>query len=98
MRHLAREPIKEVLASGENIEGKCHIPFDYRSLAMFEITGDHISKLNDADLRLLIGRLCEAELRQYGLPLSSVTAGGHQDAPDGGIDVRVNAPIGPASL
>lgn len=57
---------------------------------MFEIAGDHISKLNDEDLRSLVTRLCEAELRRCGLPLSAVTAGGDQNAPDGGVDVRVN--------
>ncbi len=56
---------------------------------MFEIEGSHIAKLNDTDLRTLIVRLCEAELRQAGLPLSAVTAGGNQDAKDGGVDVRV---------
>lgn len=56
---------------------------------VLEVNGDHIKKLSDADLRRLILRLCEAELRRCGLPTSAVTAGGHQDAPDGGIDVRV---------
>lgn len=56
---------------------------------MFEITGDHIIKLNDGDLRTLVAKLCEAELRQANLPLASVTSGGDQNAADGGIDVRV---------
>jgi len=56
---------------------------------MLDITGDHIIKLNDEDLRTLVVRLCEAELRRFNLPLSAVTAGGHQNAADGGIDVRV---------
>ena len=56
---------------------------------LLEITGDHIGKLTDADLRGLVTRLCEAELRRCGLPSSATTAGGHQDAADGGIDVRV---------
>ena len=38
------------------------------------------------------GRLCEAEMRQRGLPTSAVTAGGEQEAPDGGLDVRVALP------
>ncbi|MGC2519605.1 MAG: hypothetical protein WA373_10945 [Burkholderiales bacterium] len=56
---------------------------------LLDVTGDHIKKLTDADLRLLVVRLSEAELRRCGLPASAVTAGGHQDAADGGIDVRV---------
>lgn len=59
---------------------------------MFEITGDHIAQLNDSDLRRLVALLCEAELRQAGLPTSAVTAGGDQNAADGGIDVRVDLP------
>ncbi|MBJ9989258.1 MULTISPECIES: hypothetical protein [Paenibacillus] len=57
---------------------------------MFEITGNDISQLSDSDLRSLIGLLCEAELRALGLHTSGVTWGGHQNAKDGGIDVRVS--------
>lgn len=56
---------------------------------MFDITGDDIARLSDADLRTLVARLALAELTGQGAPLSAVTAGGHQDAKDGGIDVRV---------
>lgn len=56
---------------------------------MFEITGDDIASLNDGDLRTLVARLAVAELRAQGCPISGVTAGGNQDAPDGGLDVRV---------
>jgi len=56
---------------------------------MFEIEGKDISELNDSDLRSLIGLLCEAELRSLNLPTAGVTWGGHQNAKDGGIDVRV---------
>lgn len=59
---------------------------------MLDITGDHIIKLNDVDLRTLVVRLCEAELRRLNLPLSAITAGGHQNAADGGVDVRVKLP------
>ena len=59
---------------------------------MFDIEGKHIASLNDADLRLLVARLCETELGRNGLPVSGVIAGGEQDAPDGGIDVRVELP------
>lgn len=56
---------------------------------MLELTGKDISELKDDELRTLVGMLCEAELRLYKLPISGVTWGGHQDAADGGIDVRV---------
>lgn len=61
---------------------------------MFEITGDDIALLSDTDLRALIGRLCEAELRRQGYPVSCVTWGGHQTAKDGGLDVHVALPPG----
>lgn len=59
---------------------------------MFEISGSDIADLNDVDLRSLVTRLAIAELKIKGCPLSSVTAGGNQDAADGGIDVRVECP------
>ncbi len=57
---------------------------------MFDITGEDIASLNDTDLRTLVARLALAELSARGAPLSCVTAGGAQDAADGGIDVRVD--------
>jgi hypothetical protein len=59
---------------------------------MFEIIGDDIAALNDEDLRTLIGRLCEAELRRRELSTVAVTWGGNQTAKDGGLDVRVALP------
>jgi hypothetical protein len=56
---------------------------------MFAITGKEISELNDSDLRSLVGLLCEADLRANNLPTAGVTWGGHQNAKDGGLDVRV---------
>lgn len=61
---------------------------------MFEITGDDISLLNDMDLRALIGRLCEAELRRHGHSVSHAIWGGNQTAKDGGLDVHVALPPG----
>ncbi|MCS3765546.1 MULTISPECIES: hypothetical protein [Bradyrhizobium] len=61
---------------------------------MFEITGDDIADLTDTDLRTLVGRLSEAEMRRQGLSVSAVTYGGNQTAKDGGLDVRVAAPGG----
>lgn len=59
---------------------------------MLELTGTQVAKLDDTDLRELVRRLCEAELRRNNQPVASVTAGGNQTAPDGGIDVRVELP------
>lgn len=59
----------------------------------FEISAKDISDLNDADLRELIGRLCEAEITQQNLSTSCVFWGGAQEAGDGGVDVRVNCNI-----
>lgn len=56
---------------------------------MIEVTGNDIKDLSDIDLRSLIGLLCEAELRENNIPTAGVTWGGHQNARDGGIDVRV---------
>jgi hypothetical protein len=61
---------------------------------MFEINGDDIAALNDEDLRSLVGRLCEAELRRRELSPAAVTWGGSQTAKDGGLDVRVALPAG----
>ncbi|MCY7848058.1 hypothetical protein MOB66_15035 [Bacillus haynesii] len=57
---------------------------------MLEVTSQDISTLDDTTLRLLIGYLCEAEVCSQGLTTHGITYGGHQNAKDGGIDVRVN--------
>jgi hypothetical protein len=59
---------------------------------MLELTGTQVAKLDDTPLRELVFKLCEAELRRNNQPIASVTAGGNQTAPDGGIDVRVELP------
>jgi hypothetical protein len=59
---------------------------------MLDVSPDDIAKLDDATLRELIGRLCEAELIAAGHSASHVTYGGDQNAPDGGLDVRVSLP------
>lgn len=61
---------------------------------MLEITADDIALLNDEQLRTLIGRLCEAELRRRDQSTAYVTWGGNQNAADGGVDVRVAVPAG----
>lgn len=59
---------------------------------MFDITGAHIQKLSDTQLRQLVYQLATSEIVLQGLPRSGVTAGGHQNAGDGGVDVRVGVP------
>jgi hypothetical protein len=59
---------------------------------MIEITADDIALLNDEDLRSLVGRLCESEMRQREISPSCVTWGGNQTAADGGLDVHVALP------
>lgn len=59
---------------------------------MFEVIGSEIQMLDDSQLRTLIARLAIAELRAKNLPISGVTAGGDQNAADGGLDVRVELP------
>lgn len=56
---------------------------------LLDVTGEDIGRLSDADLRILTGKLCEADYLQAGLPTRGITWGGHQDAADGGVDVRV---------
>jgi len=62
---------------------------------LLEITGDDIARLDDAELRELIGLLCEADYRLAGLPTTGIIWGGHQDARDGGLDVVVRGQISP---
>ena len=59
--------------------------------SLIDITGDDIAKLDDTDLRTLVGRLCEADYSSCNLSISGVTYGGHQDASDGGLDVVVES-------
>ena len=61
---------------------------------MFDVTPDDIARLKDDDLRELVARLAAAELVRHGQSVHAVTDGGHQDAPDGGADVRVSLETG----
>ena len=54
---------------------------------MFEISKDQLLKFSDVDLRELVARLCEAELRRAGAPVSALKWGGAQTTPDGGVDI-----------
>lgn len=56
---------------------------------IFEVSPEQIAALSDSDLRILVGKLAEQEARKAKLSPSGVTYGGHQNASDGGIDVRV---------
>lgn len=56
---------------------------------IFSIEPAHIAQLTDADLRTLVGLLAEQEVLRHTATTFGVTFGGHQDAKDGGIDVRV---------
>lgn len=62
---------------------------------LLEITGEDIAMLSDTDLRVLIGRLCEADFLLANLSSSCIRYSGHQDAKDGGIDVSVNSKTSP---
>ena len=57
---------------------------------IFEILPEDIEKLNDTDLRTLIGYLAEQEVLKAGYSTAAVQYGGHQNAEDGGIDVAVD--------
>ena len=62
---------------------------------LLEISGNDIAQLGDGELRELIGLLCEADYHLAGLPTSGITWGGHQNAPDGGLDVVVRDTVSP---
>ncbi|MCY4378733.1 MAG: hypothetical protein OXC39_02740 [Candidatus Dadabacteria bacterium] len=55
---------------------------------MFEISKHQLRQLNDADLRELVARLCEAELKNAGAPVSALKWGGAQTASDKGLDIE----------
>lgn len=56
---------------------------------MLDVTDRDIAALNDTDLRALVARMVEATLRSRGLPTVGITWSGDQNAPDGGLDIRV---------
>ena len=57
---------------------------------IFEVTPEDVEKLSDGDLRTLIAYVAEREVVRMGRSPAAVTYGGHQNAGDGGIDVRVD--------
>lgn len=60
-------------------------------MTIFEIPEDRLSELDDAVLRELVARLCEAERERSGGHRAEVRWGGAQTAADGGMDVMVEA-------
>jgi hypothetical protein len=62
------------------------------------VSDGDIARLDDAQLKRLIALIGRAELRQAGLGVAGLWIGGHQNAPDGGADVRISWIGGPASL
>ena len=62
---------------------------------LLEITNQDIAVLEDGELRNLIGLLCEADYRSNGLSTRGIQWGGHQDSPDGGIDVLIKSNVQP---
>lgn len=60
---------------------------------LFEVTKEEICNLDDASLRELVGRLCNAEAEANGFGSTCVRYGGDQNACDGGVDVEVHFDI-----
>lgn len=60
-------------------------------MIFFELEPADLSTLTDADLREMVGRLCEAELISQSIQPSCVFWGGAQEAADDGIDVHVKS-------
>ncbi len=61
-------------------------------------TAQDVKGLSDVQLRALVELLCRAELGVSGFGVDGVTAGGDQNAADGGVDVRVAWEGGPTRL
>ena len=62
-------------------------------MAIFDIEKDELIRLSDTQLEELIARLAEAEVAAYGHSPAWVSWSGSINAPDGGIDVRVQVPV-----
>ncbi|AUZ74872.1 MULTISPECIES: hypothetical protein [Aeromonas] len=62
-------------------------------MAIFDIEKDELLRLSDTQLEELIARLAEAEIATHGHSPAYVHWSGSINAPDGGIDVHVKAPV-----
>ena len=59
-------------------------------MSYFELGKEALRQLRDEQLEELVFRLAEAEVAANGGPVSAVTGSGASNAPDGGVDVRVD--------
>lgn len=80
----------DLALEGSTLPCRCSHQAPEVTASVLDVTDRDIAALGDEDLRALVAQLCKATLKWSGLPSSAVTSGGHQDAPDGGIDVRVD--------
>ncbi len=90
-----QSPYKEPASIGKRPRAPPPTHGKHVVMSTFDLTSQDLLKLNDADLRDLVRRLCEAELVSQNLPTSAVLAGGAQEAADGGLDVvvKLNQPL-----
>ena len=64
-------------------------------MSILDVFAEDIVRLSDDVLAELLRRLIEAEASANGIPLNAVIHGGHDNAPDRGIDARVSWSGGP---
>ena len=62
-------------------------------MAIFDIEKDQLLGLSDTLLEEFIARLAEAEIAAKGHSPAWVSWSGSINAPDGGIDIRVQVPV-----
>lgn len=55
----------------------------------FNVTKELIAGLADEPLRMLLGKLLEAEAMRRGIAFSGIAVGGNQTAGDGGVDASI---------
>lgn len=56
----------------------------------FNVTKELIAGLADEPLRMLLGKLLEAEAMRRGIAFSGIAVGGNQTAGDGGVDASIS--------
>jgi len=66
-------------------------------VAIFDIEKDELLRLSDTQLEELIARLAEAEVAAHGHSPAWVSWSGSINAPDEGIDIHVQVPVGTLS-